>query len=65
MTWMFFFSTLFQELLLSFFCFLLNFFFDGNLKFYLSCLKKKLANGSDSDFDLLNQRGIGFRFVMQ
>jgi len=37
----------------------------GNLKFYLSCLKKKLANGSDSDFDLLNQRGIGFRFVMQ
>lgn len=37
----------------------------SNLKFYLSCLKKKLANGSDSDFDLLNQRGIGFRFVMQ
>lgn len=37
----------------------------GNLKFYLSCLKKKLANGSDSDFDLLNQRGIGFRFVKQ
>ena len=35
----------------------------SNLKFYLCSLKKKLANGSDSDFDLLNQRGIGFRFV--
>jgi len=35
----------------------------SNLKFYLCSLKKKLANGSDSDFDLLNQRGVGFRFV--
>lgn len=37
----------------------------GNLKFYLSSLKKKLANGCDSDFNLLNQRGVGFRFVKQ
>jgi len=37
----------------------------GNLKFYLCSLKKKLANGSDSDFDLLNQRGVGFRFARQ
>jgi len=35
----------------------------GSLKFYLCSLKKKLANGCDSDFDLLNQRGVGFRFV--
>ena len=33
-----------------------------NLKFYLYSLKK-LANGSDSDFDLLNQRGVGYRFA--
>lgn len=37
----------------------------GNLKFYLSSLKKKLANGSDSDFNLLNQRSVGFRFAKQ
>ena len=37
----------------------------SNLKFYLCSLKKKLANGSDSDFDLLNQRGVGFRFARQ
>ncbi|HEX74066.1 MAG TPA: response regulator transcription factor [Dehalococcoidia bacterium] len=37
----------------------------SNLKFYLCSLKKKLANGSDSDFDLLNHRGVGFRFVRQ
>ena len=37
----------------------------GNLKFYISCLRKKLANGSHSDFDLLNQRGVGFRFLRQ
>jgi DNA-binding response OmpR family regulator len=36
----------------------------SNLKFYLSSLKKKLANGSDSEFDLLNQRGVGLRFVL-
>jgi len=35
----------------------------SNLKFYLSSLKKKLANGTNSDFKLLNQRGIGFRFI--
>jgi len=35
----------------------------GGFKFYISCLRKKLANGSDSDFNLLNQRGVGFRFV--
>ena len=35
------------------------------LKVSLSRLKKKLANGSDLGFDLLNQRGIGYRFVMQ
>lgn len=34
----------------------------SNLKFYLSSLRKKLANGSDSDFDLLNERGVGYRF---
>lgn len=37
----------------------------GNLKFYLCSLKKKLTNGSDSDFNLLSQRGVGFRFVRQ
>jgi len=37
----------------------------SNLKFYLCSLKKKLANGSDSDFNLLNQRGVGFRFARQ
>ena len=37
----------------------------GELKFYISRLKEKLAYGSDSDFDLLNGRGIGYRFVMQ
>ena len=35
----------------------------GELKFYISSLKEKLAHGSDSDFDLLNGRGIGYRFV--
>jgi len=35
----------------------------GGFKFYISCLRKKLANGGDSDFNLLNQRGVGFRFV--
>ena len=35
----------------------------NDLKVYISRLKKKLANGSDSEFDLLNGRGIGFRFV--
>jgi DNA-binding response OmpR family regulator len=37
----------------------------SNLKFYLCSLKKKLANGSDSDFNLINHRGVGFRFVRQ
>lgn len=37
----------------------------SNLKFRLSCLRKKLANGSDSDFDLLNHGGVGYRFIMQ
>ena len=36
----------------------------GGFKFYISCLRKKLANGGDSDFNLLNQRGIGFRFMV-
>jgi len=35
------------------------------LKFYISRLKEKLASGSDSDFDLVNGRGAGYRFVMQ
>jgi len=35
----------------------------NDLKVYISRLKKKLANGSDSEFDLLNGRGIGFRFT--
>jgi len=33
------------------------------LKFYISRLKEKLAHGSDSDFDLLNGRGIGYLFM--
>ena len=37
----------------------------NDLKVSLSRLKKRLANGSDLDFDLLNQRGVGYRFVMQ
>jgi len=36
----------------------------NDLKVYISRLKKKLANGSDSEFDLLNGRGIGFRFMV-
>jgi DNA-binding response OmpR family regulator len=36
----------------------------GGFKFYISCLRKKLANGGDSDFNLLNQRGVGFRFMV-
>lgn len=37
----------------------------GELKFYISRLKEKLAYGSDSDFDLLNGRGIGYRFILR
>ena len=37
----------------------------SGLKFYISSLRKKLATGGDSDFDLINQRGIGFRFTKQ
>ena len=36
----------------------------NDLKVYISRLKKKLANGSDSEFDLVNGRGIGFRFIV-
>ena len=35
----------------------------NELKVYIARLRKKLANGGDSDFNLLNQRGVGFRFV--
>ena len=37
----------------------------SDLKFYISRLRKKLATGSNSDFNLLNQRGVGFRFVKE